>query len=177
MDAIFGARQAASQARDEARQAQRDRATTLLEDGERRLGEDLAALDDAALAALIGELEALDHGALERGQQRRKQQLLDTLRRRRADLPRWRRWRDAERRLADAPDGEAGDDDGALAVALEALAGVDSPEHARAERMAWQLEQLPRAMKSAGYAPLEEALKLVEARADDAPSTRRYASG
>ena len=35
--------------------------------------------------------------------------------------------------------------------------------------MAWQLEQLPRAMKSAGYAPLEEALKLVEARADDAP--------
>ena len=169
MDAIFGARQAASQARDEARQAQRDRATTLLEDGERRLGEDLAALDDAALAALIGELEALDHGALERGQQRRKQQLLDTLRRRRADLPRWRRWRDAERRLADAPDGEAGDDDGALAVALEALAGVDSPEHARAERMAWQLEQLPRAMKSAGYAPLEEALKLVEARADDAP--------
>ncbi|MBL7249829.1 DUF349 domain-containing protein [Alloalcanivorax marinus] len=169
MDAIFGARQAASQARDEARQAERERAAALLDDGERRLRDDPLELDDAALAALIGELDGLDHGALERGQQRRKQQLLDSLRRRRADLPRWHRWRDAEQRLAAAPDGEASDQDRALAVALEALAGVDSPEHARAERMAWQLEQLPRAMKSAGYAPLEEALKLVEQRDADAP--------
>ena len=169
MDTIFGARQAASQARDEARQVQRERASTLLDDGERRLRDAPAQLDDAALAALIGELEELEHGALERGQQRRKQQLLDTLRRRRADLPRWHRWRDAAQRLATAPDGDGAEQDGALAVALEALAGVESPEHARAERMAWQLEQLPRAMKSAGYAPLEEALKLVEARPPEAP--------
>ena len=54
-------------------------------------------------------------------------------------------------------------------MAIEALAGVDSPEHARAERMAWQLEQLPRAMKSSDFQPVEEALTLVEARADAQP--------
>jgi hypothetical protein len=40
----------------------------------------------------------------------------------------------------------------------------DRPEHAREERMAWQLERLPKAMKSSGFTPLEEALALVDER-------------
>ncbi|WP_266101483.1 DUF349 domain-containing protein [Alloalcanivorax marinus] len=172
MDALFGARQAASQARDEERRAEQERASAILAECEQRLERPLAEQDDGDLAERAGALETLVPAALERGQQRRHQQLRDRLRQLRADLPRWQRWRDARRRLVDAPQADAGEDageDSGRAVALEALAGVETPEHARQERLAWQLEQLPRAMKSAGYAPLEEALKLVEERPAEAP--------
>ena len=167
MDALFGARQAASQARDEQRREQREKASAILAECEQWLERPLGEQDDGDLAARAAALEELVPAALDKGQQRRHQQLRERLRQWRAELPRWRRWRNARQRLADAPDGDG--DDGTLAVALEALAGVESPQQARQERLAWQLEQLPRAMKSAGQAPLDEALKLVEERPETAP--------
>lgn len=172
MDDIFNARQAQGQAREERRRQQRDQAAVLVAGIEQRLALSLAEQDEEDLKRHLGELDQLDHDELDRGWQRRARQLRERIRRTRADLSVWRRWKQAEQRLADAAvavNGNASEADAALAVALEALAGVETPEHARSERLAWQLEQLPRAMKSSAFAPLDEALKLVEERQADAP--------
>lgn len=164
MDGIFAARQAAGQAREELRRQRRDQAAALVAEIEQRLALPLPEQDEADLAERLRALDQLSHDDLDRGWQRRVVQLRERIRRLRAELPAWRRWRQAGESLAEVEDGDANEADAALAVALEALAGVETPEHARRERLAWQLEQLPRAMTSSNFAPLDDALKLVEAR-------------
>ncbi|ASK33791.1 hypothetical protein CEK62_04990 [Alcanivorax sp. N3-2A] len=169
MDALFAARQAQFDNRQAQRQEAAEQTRTRLQQVESALNGAPDDQDPGRLQRWADELGNADLGALDRDSQRRARQLIERLRRAAADLPRWRRWCQARERIAAAPAGPARPEDATLAVAIEALAGVDSPEHARAERMAWQLEQLPRAMKSSDFQPVEEALTLVEARADAQP--------
>jgi DNA repair protein SbcC/Rad50 len=164
MDTIFAARQADSEQKQAQRAEAADQAQTVLERAAQQTARPLPEQDGATLAALAEELQALDSASLGRGLQQQLQRLQEQLRALRKDLPRWQRWQAACERIAGAPTGDERGEDRALAAALEALAGVDSPEHAREERMAWQLERLPKAMKSSGFTPLEEALALVDER-------------
>lgn len=164
MDTIFAARQADTEQKQAQRAEAADQAQAVLERAAQQTALPLPEQDGATLAALAEELQAVDGASLGRGLQQQLQRLHEQLRALRKDLPRWQRWQAARERLSGAPSGEARAEDRALAAALEALAGVDSPEHARAERMAWQLERLPKAMKSSGFTPLEEALALVDER-------------
>ncbi len=164
MDTIFAARQADSEQKQAQRAEAADQAQTVLERTAQQTARPLPEQDGATLAALAEELQALDSASLGRGLQQQLQRLQEQLRALRKDLPRWQRWQAACERIAGAPTGDERGEDRALAAALEALAGVDSPEHAREERMAWQLERLPKAMKSSGFTPLEEALALVDER-------------
>lgn len=170
MDQLFNARQASFDARQLERRQAQDQVRARLDELEAALARPAADQDSRQLNEWARELGGIDLEPLGRDAQKRARRLLDQLRRTGTELPRWRRWQAARDRLAGAP---AGDDDAtqdaALAVALEALAGVESPEHARAARMSWQLEQLPRAMKSTDFQPLEEALALIEQRPQDAP--------
>lgn len=164
MDTIFAARQADTEQKQAQRAEAAEQAQTVLERAAQQTALPLPEQDGATLAALAEELQTLDSASLGRGVQQQLQRLQEQLRALRKDLPRWQRWQAARERLSGAPSGEARAEDRALAAALEALAGVDSPEHAREERMAWQLERLPKAMKSSGFTPLEEALALVDER-------------
>lgn len=164
MDAIFAARQADSEQKQAQRAEAADQAQAVLERAAQQTALPLPDQDGATLAGLAEELQALDSAPLGRGLQQQQQRLQEQLRALRKDLPRWRRWQAACERITGAPAGDERADDRALAAALEALAGVESPEHAREERMAWQLERLPKAMKSSGFTPLEEALSLVDER-------------
>jgi len=164
MDTIFAARQADSEQKQAQRAEVADQAQAVLERAARQTARPLSEQDGATLAALAEELQALDSASLGRGLQQQLQRLQEQLRALRKDLPRWRRWQATYERIAGAPAGDERGEDRALAAALEALAGVDSPPHAREERMAWQLERLPKAMKSSGFTPLEEALSLVDER-------------
>jgi len=176
MDTIFAARQADSEHKQAQRAEAADQARAVLERAARQTALPLPEQDGAALAALAEELQTLDGSALDRGPRQQLQRLQDDLRTLRKDLPRWRRWQAACERVKSAPSGEERAEDRALAAALEALAGVDSPEHAREERMAWQLERLPKAMKSSGFTPLEEALALVDERPVGTPLDSDLAS-
>jgi len=164
MDAIFAARQADTEQKQAQRAEAAEQAQTVLERAAQQTARPLPEQDGATLAALAEELQAVDGASLGRGLQQQLQRLQEQLRALRKDLPRWQRWQAARDRVSGAPSGEERAEDRALAAALEALAGVDSPEHAREERMAWQLERLPKAMKSSGFTPLEEALALVDER-------------
>ena len=164
MDTIFAARQADTEQKQAQRAEAAEQAQTVLERATQQTARPLPEQDGATLAALAEELQTLDSASLGRGLQQQLQRLQEQLRALRKDLPKWQRWQAARERLSGAPSGEARAEDRALAAALEALAGVDSPEHAREERMAWQLERLPKAMKSSGFTPLEEALALVDER-------------
>ena len=164
MDAIFAARQADTEHKQAQRAEAAEQAQAVMERAAQQAARPLSEQDGATLAALAEELQVVDGAALGRGLQQQLQRLQEQLRTLRKDLPRWQRWQAACERVGDAPSGEERPEDRNLAVALEALAGVDSPEHARAERMAWQLERLPKAMKSSGFTPLEEALALVDER-------------
>ncbi|MFT6600253.1 MAG: hypothetical protein ACJATD_001103 [Alloalcanivorax sp.] len=164
MDTIFAARQADTEQKQAQRAEAAEQAQTVLERAAQQTALPLPEQDGATLAALAEELQTLDSASLGRGVQQQLQRLQEQLRALRKDLPKWQRWQAARERLSGAPSGEARAEDRALAAALEALAGVDSPEHAREERMAWQLERLPKAMKSSGFTPLEEALALVDER-------------
>lgn len=165
MDALFKRRDAANQARRDEQREERGLAESRLTEAEEQLMKPLSEQDSATLAALAGEIDSLG-SALNRDGQRRADRLRDRLRRSRTELPRWRRWRDALDQLATSSDGERREADATLAVALEVLAGVESPASARTERMAWQLEQLPRMMKTARFQPLEESLSRLEERGD-----------
>ena len=164
MDVIFAARQADTEQKQAQRAEAADQAQTVLERAGQQTARPLPEQDGATLAALAEELQGLDSASLGRGLQQQLQRLLEQLRALRKELPRWKRWQAARERVTGAPSGEERAEDRALAAALEALAGVDSPDHARQERMAWQLERLPKAMKSSGFTPLEEALALVDER-------------
>ena len=164
MDAIFAARQADTEQKQAQRAEVAEQAQTVLERAAQQTARPLPEQDGASLANLAEALQALDSASLGRGLQQQLQRLQEQLRALRKDLPRWQRWQAASERVSGAPSGEERAEDRALAAALEALAGVDSPEHARQERMAWQLERLPKAMKSSGFTPLEEALALVDER-------------
>jgi len=164
MDTIFAARQADTEQKQAQRAEAAEQAQTVLERAAQQTALPLPEQDGATLAALAEELQTLDSASLGRGVQQQLQRLQEQLRALRKDLPKWRRWQAACERITGAPAGDERADDRALAAALEALAGVESPEHAREERMAWQLERLPKAMKSSGFTPLEEALALVDER-------------
>ncbi len=164
MDGIFAARQAETEQKQAQRAEASEEAAALLERVAAQTARPLPEQDGATLAAFAEQLQTLDGAALGRGLQRQHQRLQEQLRTLLKDLPRWQRWQAARERLASAPNGEQSPEDRSLAVALEALAGVDSPAEAREERMAWQLERLPKAMKSSAFAPLEEALALIDER-------------
>lgn len=120
-------------------------------------------LDLAAMQQEMDTLTALHCPPSAKATLRRLDQARDRFRGIRKHLPRWRQWQSLNERVQSAMTGA--DADGAqrqLAVALEVLAGVESPEQAREERMTWQLEKLPKAMTSGGNGDaLEEAGRLM----------------
>jgi hypothetical protein len=168
VDGLFAARQAAFDNRQEQRREALEDIRARLDEMEAALARPPAEQDERQLARWANELGSVDLAPLGQDARKRGRRLLERLRRSAIELPRWRRWQAAHERLTQAPSGAGTTADATLAVAMEALAGVDSPESARAERLAWQLEQLPRAMKSSEFQPLNEALALIERRPPDA---------
>ncbi|MCE7523928.1 DUF349 domain-containing protein [Alloalcanivorax xenomutans] len=166
MDDLFGARQARLEQRRNELEEKQNEGIAVLEQVAAALKEPLASQDESALRDHAAALDELDEAALGRAGQRQFRRLREQIQERLAALPRWRRWQRAVLGIEASPDGESSEDDQTLTVALEALAGIDSPEHARERRLTWQLEQLPRAMKGANTSPLDEALTLLEARPD-----------
>lgn len=168
VDGLFAARQAAFDNRQVQRREALEDTRAGLDEMEAALARSPAEQDERQLARWASELASVDLAPLGQEARKRGHRLLERLRRAAIELPRWRRWQAARDRLAQAPSGAGNPADATLAVAIEALAGVGSPESARTERLTWQLERLPRAMKSSDFQPLEEALALIEQRAPDA---------
>ncbi|KAF0806263.1 hypothetical protein A6D6_01598 [Alcanivorax xiamenensis] len=166
MDDLFGARQARMEQRRTELEEKQSEGLAVLEQVAAALEEPLASQDESALRDQAAALNELDEATLGRPGQRQFRRLRDQIQERLAALPRWRRWQRAVLGVEASPDGEPSEEDQTLTVALEALAGIDSPEHARERRLGWQLEQLPRAMKGANTSPLDEALTLLETRPD-----------
>ncbi|WP_111656878.1 DUF349 domain-containing protein [Isoalcanivorax indicus] len=104
--------------------------------------------DADTLKTALRELEAVAIPRRDNALQQQRQALATQLREQLAAQPRRAL---VEQLLSDidaAPDaGEACNAQRTLAVALEVSADVPSPDDAREERMRWQLEQLPKAMK------------------------------
>ena len=104
-------------------------------------------LDTDALGRQLETVTSLPCPPREKELERRRDELRDRARHIRRELPRWHQWHQCLQQFRNAPASEDTPAQRELAVAAEVLAGLDSPEDAREERMAWQLEQLPRAMK------------------------------
>lgn len=168
IDNVFTAREVANQARHEEQQEVRQQAQDSLAKLAQQADKPLREQDKAALTQAINDLDDIKQ-VLDRDGQRRADTLLARLRQLRTGLPRWQGWHASLNRLEQSPPGAASAEDATLAVALEVLAGVESPESAREQRMAWQLEQLPRMMKTSRFEPLEEALALVAKRPAEQP--------
>lgn len=117
------------------------------------------ASDDNAmklLAELAERINALPCPKREEKLQQQRDRLIREARQRRQRWPQWQRWAALKTRIENAPAAEDSSDQQELAVALEVSAGQDSPEHAREQRMQWQLQQLSSAMKSNSETPAIE---------------------
>ena len=117
------------------------------------------ASDDNAmklLAELAERINALPCPKREEKLQQQRDRLIREARQRRQRWPQWQRWAALKTRIENAPAAEDSSDQQELAVALEVSAGQESPEHAREQRMQWQLQQLSSAMKSNSETPAIE---------------------
>lgn len=136
--------------KDERQAQQADEAR--LRDAAREVLDRLDPPDDAAdaetLRAAVRELEAVDIPRRDTSLQQRRQALIARYREQLAAQPRRALVQQLLADIDSAPEAdEACDAQRTLAVALEVSADVPSPDDAREERMRWQLEQLPKAMK------------------------------
>ncbi len=163
-DRIFQTRNEERDARRQDAQARREAVEASLERIEQRLNADPAELDMSALQADMDELESLECPPSAEKTLERRENVRARFRRLRERLPVWRRWRAARDRLDELDTADADNDtQRQLAVALEVLADVESPDSAREERTAWQLEQLPAAMTAGGNGnALDEILQRLE---------------
>lgn len=163
-DRIFGARDDQRNERREQARASAESAQTELDALEPLLKAGPGSVDLAAAQNHADRLRDIHIPRSDAGLHERRDKALAALRRLRDAAPRWRRWHSLLERIESAGDGESTAETRTLAVALEVLAGTESPDHAREERMAWQLEQLPQAMTSGkGGDTLDEVEKQVEA--------------
>ncbi len=163
-DQIFQTRNEQRDARRQDARARREAVEAALERIEQRLDADPVELDLSALQADMNELESLECPPSAEKTLERREQVRARFRRLRERLPVWRRWRAARDRLDELDTAQADDDtQRQLAVALEVLADVESPDSAREERTTWQLEQLPAAMTAGGDGhALDEILQRLE---------------
>ncbi len=150
-DHIFQTRNERRDARRQGARARREALEAALDRFEQRLGVDPRELDLAALQTDMDELENLECPPSAEKTLERRENARTRFRHLRDRLPVWQRWRASRNRLDELDTADTADDQQRqLAVALEVLAGVESPESAREERTAWQLEQLPAAMTAGG---------------------------
>ncbi|MDX1803720.1 MAG: DUF349 domain-containing protein [Alcanivorax sp.] len=161
MDNIFAARNQAAEASREHRQQHNKAIEQHLLALEGELGKPLAAQDDALLREHSDALQQYQ-GDMPRGLHHRYQACRQAQSRRREQQALLHKWQALESQLARLPVGaESNDSACEMAVALEAIAGMPSPEGEQSRRLAWQLERLPAAMKRQQYDPLEEAGKVL----------------
>ena len=163
-DRIFAARDQMRQQQRQEYEVQARALSDALEQLATLLKTSPADIDSGALGRAIEETAALPCPPREKTLGKKRDELLASARRLQRELPRRHDWQRRLEALREAPVAEVVPEQRELAVAAEVLAGVESPEDAREERMAWQLEQLPRAMKGAGAGepPLEQVLRLLE---------------
>lgn len=163
-DQIFQSRNEQRDAQRQDARARREALDAVLERVEQRLAVEPGELDLAALQADMDELEHLECPPSAERTLERRDKARARFRRLRERLPLWRRWRASRDRLDELENADTADDEQRqLAVALEVLADVDSPDAAREERTRWQLEQLPAAMTAGGDGnALDEILQRLE---------------
>ncbi len=155
-DALFARLQAD---RDAARASQAEEKAQL----EQALQHFSDALPTLATAQLREQIQAVEALPCPRPLVRQRDQLLARAREQLAALPRRQLCQQLQERVSAAPEApEQTPAQRELAVALEVSAQAPSPEDARAERLRWQLEKLPEAMKRATPDQLEECSRLLE---------------
>jgi DNA repair protein SbcC/Rad50 len=123
------------------------------------------ARDDEAMAALASQIEQVANLPCPRREEKLLQQrdaLVREARQRRQRWPQWQRWAALREQIAGAPTTSDSPAQQQLAVALEVTAGLPSPEHAKEQRMQWQLAQLTQAMKSSNGLPTDRCRELLE---------------
>jgi hypothetical protein len=118
----------------------------------------LAQADDdnamKLLADMADRINALPCPKREEKLQQQRDALVREARQRRQRWPQWQRWSALKDSIKNAPVAADNSSQQELAVALEVSADLESPEHAREQRMQWQLQQLSNAMKSSSAAPV-----------------------
>ncbi|MCC1497687.1 DUF349 domain-containing protein [Alcanivorax sp. 1008] len=124
------------------------------------------ASDDNAmklLADMVERINTLPCPKREEKLQQQRESLVSDARQRRQRWPQWQRWSALKASIENAPVSEDHTSQQELAVALEVIAGLESPEHAREQRMQWQLQQLSSAMKSSSGTPtIERCREILE---------------
>jgi hypothetical protein len=115
------------------------------------------------LAEMAEHINALPCPNREEKLQQQRDKLIHEARARRQRWPQWQRWSALKASIESAPTIEENEAQQELAVALETSAGMPSPEHAKQQRMQWQLQQLPNAMKGGETGtPIERCRALLE---------------
>src|SRR5690554_1678663 len=115
------------------------------------------------LAEMAEHISALPCPSREDKLQQQRDNLIREARARRQRWPQWQRWSALKASIESAPTIEENEAQQELAVALETTAGMPSPEHAKQQRMQWQLQQLPNAMKGGETGtPIERCRALLE---------------
>lgn len=167
MDKLFSARNAYLDARRESRQEEQKALQHAIKSLEAELQRPLAETDPASLKEAEDNLDQAAQGSLPREWLKRHRQLTRQISQRRDQLKQWQRWHALETRLDALPrteqDTEAALD---LAVAMEVLADVASPEDQRQRRMAWQLGRLSGAMTKQQGDHLDDAEALLKEHDD-----------
>ncbi|MBZ2187585.1 DUF349 domain-containing protein [Alcanivorax sp. JB21] len=163
-DTLFGRQQEARKADQVAEKAQRDNIQAQLSAFAALLAEDGPDTETDALRSALRDIERLTPPRRDSALQKRQQALVQQARQLLSDLPRRNRSRQLLAKIQQAPALESAcAQQRELAVALEVSADIPSPETARQERMRWQLEKLPQAMKQqASPDRFEECAKLLE---------------
>ncbi len=174
IDRVFKARDAQRQAA-KAEQAERhDQVSARLASLQEALD---APFSEESAKTLKAALQALDQAAdtrLPSGLNRQVQPVRRRAQERLERLTEWQQWHQLEERIRALPgDAVQQESHRVLAVAFEALAGVESPEAERQRRLAWQLEALPAAMKRRGFAVLEEMARLLDEHAEGISESER----
>lgn len=146
--------------RDEQFQAQRQQSSDeakALRGELQALEQILARTSDDNAMQLLGELaekvNAMPCPKREEKLQQHRDNLVREARQRRQRWPQWQRWAALKASIENAPPSADSSSQQELAVAMEVSAGLESPEHAREQRMQWQLQQLSSAMKSSSAVP------------------------
>ena len=165
-DALFGRQQEARKADQAAEKAQRDTTREQLNAFAALLAGD--ALDTDTLRSALREIERLAPPRRDTALHKQHQELVQQARKLLSDLPRRQRYQQLLAQIDEAPATDnACENQRELAVALEVSADIPSPETARTERMRWQLEKLPQAMKQqVNPDRFEECAKLMEGATD-----------
>ncbi|EKF74069.1 hypothetical protein A11A3_10436 [Alcanivorax hongdengensis A-11-3] len=167
MDRIFSARDRQFEEHRQQQQARQDHIQQALDQLEALLDAPGDTRDAGALEAARQAVQEQARGDMPKPQFRRYQALQRRYEEHLNQQQQRRRGEKLHEQLAALPRADQANDSGyQLAVALEVLAGLPSPEAEQSRRMAWQLEQLPAAMKRQSAAPMEEAAAVIAASAD-----------